>query len=382
MSSGIGASLKPGQLLPELVAARGLAAVWIVAAHALAKSLEGLHALPAAIEYSRIVVDFFFVLSGFVLAHVYDVAWREGRFRYFEFLGRRLARLYPLHLATLLAVLAIVTAGKAIGVEPENPHTASSFLFTALLLHSAWTTPDLAWNWPSWSVSAEWCAYLAIPIFLTLADRVRTTPARIAIGLGLFVAAAAFAEVFLGDSLVALTFEGGALRIAPSFFAGVLLRRMFDDEPSFAAITPRGYAIAVAGVLATCAALVAADAAYDALWPPMVVLVVALASRGCWSGPGLLRGRALAWLGELSYALYMIHAIALQVTFALAERLGYGATMGERAALAVLAVAGTVAASQLAYLTIELPGRRVMARLFGGKRKEASAAAVAGKARA
>lgn len=382
MSSGVGASLKPGQLLPELVAARGLAAVWIVVAHSLAKSIEGFHELPAAIEYSRIVVDFFFVLSGFVLAHVYDVAWREGRFRYFEFLSRRLARLYPLHLATLIAVLILVVAGRTLGVEPENPHTASSFFVTLALMHATWATPDLAWNWPSWSVGAEWCAYLAIPVFLSFADRVRTTPARIGVGLGLFVAASAFAEAALGQNLVALTFDGGVLRIAPSFLAGVLLRRMFDDEPSLAGMTPRGYALTVAGVLATCAGLVAAGAAYDALWPPMVVLVAALAARGAWSGPGLLRGRALAWLGELSYALYMVHAIALQVVFALAERIGYGSTLGGRAALGCLAVAATVAAAQLAYLTVELPGRRVMARLFGRRSAEAQAASPSEKARA
>lgn len=379
MPSEVAVALKPGQLLPELVAARGLAAVWIVLAHSLAKTIEGFHELPPAIEYSRIIVDFFFVLSGFVLAHMSDVAWREGRFRYFEFLGRRLARLYPLHLATLLAVLGLVTVGRMIGVEPENPHTVSTFLVTLALLHSTWATPDLAWNWPSWSVSAEWCAYLAIPLYLALADRIRRSLARILAGLGLFVLAVAFAEIALGRSLVALTFDGGALRIAPSFFAGILLRRMFDDEPALTAMTPRIYAITVAGVFSTCAALVATGAAYDALWPPMVVLVAALASRGTWSASGVLRGRALGWLGELSYALYLIHAIALQVVFAFAERLGFGATLGERAALACFSVALTLVASQLAYVMIERPGRRVVANVFRREPTHAPDGAETGK---
>jgi peptidoglycan/LPS O-acetylase OafA/YrhL len=356
--------LKPGQLLPELVSARGLAAVWIVLAHTYAKMIEGNATLPVAVEYTRIVVDFFFVLSGFVLAHMYDEAWREGRFSYFGFLARRLARLYPLHLATLLLVLLLVTAGRFMGVEPDNPHDWWSFLVTALLMHSTWATSDLAWNWPSWSVSAEWCAYLAIPLFLALADRVRGSLARIVAGLGGFVAIATFSELALRQELVSLTFDGGALRIAPSFFAGILLRRMFDDEPAFTAMTPRAYAAAVGGVFAVCAALVALGSGYDALWPPMIVLVAALASRGTWPSPGVLRGRLLAWLGELSYALYLIHAIALQVVFALAERLGLATSLGERAILGVIAIAATIVGSHIAYVVVERPGRRVVANLF------------------
>lgn len=367
--------LMAGQLLPELVSARGLAAVWIVCAHTLAKTLEGHAALPAAIEYSRVIVDFFFVLSGFVLAHMYDAAWREGRFSYGGFLARRLARLYPLHLATLLVVLAIVTAGRFVGIEPENPHTVSTFLATLVLMHSTWATPDLAWNWPSWSVSAEWCAYLAIPLFLWVADRINGTLVRIVVGLGLFVTLAAFSELYLGQDLVALTFDGGALRIVPSFLTGILLRRIFDDEPALTAMTPRYYALAVGGVTAVCSALVMCGATYDALWPAMVVLVAALASRGTWAAPGILRGKLLGWFGELSYALYLIHAIVLQVVYAIGERLGLAETIWQRATLGLGSIVLTVVASQLAYVIVERPGRRIVAGLLLPAPKKPSIAA-------
>jgi len=380
MTTAPGRTLQAGALLPELIAVRGVAAVAIVSAHALSMATRGHGGVPPSVEYARIIVDFFFVQSGFVLAHVYDPAWREGRFRYLTFLGKRLARLWPLHVATLLVVAALVLAGRAAGLETENPHTLWSFTVTLLMLHSTWATSDLAWNWPSWSVSAEWCAYLAIPLFFLAADRVRGSTARIAVALGLFVACAAFSELALGADLVTLTYDGGAFRIIPSFFAGMLLRRMFDDEPALLAMSPRGYAAIVGGVLAVCAALIAMNATYDALWPAMVVLTAALASRAAQPAPGVLRGRLLAWLGELSYAIYLTHAIVLQVAFTGAKFLGFGHTFAQRAALGFGALAATVFVAQAAYTLVEKPGRGLMARLFSQPRPARALAAAADQA--
>ncbi|GLK67456.1 acyltransferase family protein [Hansschlegelia plantiphila] len=365
-----GQTLQPGRLLPEFVATRGIAAVWVVLAHTLAATLRGHMEVPAPVEYTRLVVDFFFVQSGFVLAHIYDPAWREGRFRYLEFLGKRLTRLWPLHVATLLAVAVLVVAGRLVGIDTGNPHTMWTFGVTFLMLHSAWLTSDLAWNWPSWSVSAEWCAYLAIPGFFLCADRVRGTLWRATAALAVFVAAAAVAELFLGQNVVALTFDGGAFRIAPSFFAGILLRRIFDEEPSLLLMTPRIYAGFIAAIAAVCVILVAMNAPYDALWPPMVVLVGVLASRSARAGPGLLRGRALAWLGELSYAIYLTHAIVLQVVFTGAKFLGLADSLPNRALLGCVSVFATLAAAQFAYVLVEKPGRGVMVRLLQRNKPE------------
>ncbi|MBU2270678.1 MAG: acyltransferase family protein, partial [Alphaproteobacteria bacterium] len=60
------------------------------------------------LERSRLAVDAFFMLSGFILAHVYGPAFAAGAFNYRRFLVARLARLYPLHLAILGGVLIMV----------------------------------------------------------------------------------------------------------------------------------------------------------------------------------------------------------------------------------------------------------------------------------
>ena len=363
-------SFTSGMLLPELVSTRGTAAVWVVLAHTLATVLKGQGELPAPVEYTRLVVDFFFVLSGFVLAHMYDPPWRDGRFRHGAFLIRRLARLWPLHMFTLCAMGAVVIVGRMMGAEPENPHTAYTFLVNAAMLHSTWLAPDLAWNWPSWSISAEWCAYLAIPLFLVAADRVRGTRLRVFAMLALFLACSLVSHWAFGLDLTSLTADGGALRIAPSFFAGILLRRIFDDEPWLVAMTPRVYAASIAGVFGVCAVLIAFNAPYDALWPPMIVLVAALASRATWVEPGLLRGRVLNWLGDISYSIYLTHAIVLTVLFNSAEILGVADTLGERVALGLAVPFATLAASQITYAWVEKPGRKLVMRIAErGERK-------------
>lgn len=363
MSTEKPAAYPQNALLPELIATRGLAAVWIVVAHCIVNVTQEDVGVLAPLEYTRIIVDFFFVLSGFVLAHVYDREWRDGRFQYVRFLTRRLARLWPLHVATLVASACIVTAGRAVGVEPPTPHDLYTFTVTFFLMHAVWLTPNLAWNMASWSVGAEWIAYLAIPLFFAAADRVRGTAARVLVGLGLFVLAAALSEAVLGLDIVMLTFDGGAFRLIPSFFAGILLRRVFDDEPRLLAMTPRIYAVVVAAVLAVCVALVALRAPYATLWPPMVVLVAALALRATWTGGGWFRGRVVMWLGDLSYAIYMTHGLVIVVLFNVAELAGWGGTFNERLLISLAVLPCTLVASQLAYVLFEKPGRVLVARV-------------------
>ena len=125
-------------------------------------------------------VEFFFVLSGFILTYAYwtklkDLFARPG---YFSFLRARLIRLYPLHLFMLLLLLAWWSAcvhwrPKAAISPSSTPNitrmSASGILVTLLLVH-AWNTMNtLTWNGVSWFVSVEFALCLAFPLFLRLA---------------------------------------------------------------------------------------------------------------------------------------------------------------------------------------------------------------------
>lgn len=123
-------------------------------------------------------VDIFFVLSGFVLAMIYQdwFAQSVARSAYGQFLKRRFARIYPLHAFTLLLVIAFVYSAQIFHVHTMNglERYDWSSLPAYFLLVQAWgflgNDPGY-WNRPSWSVSIEALAYLIFPAYIWLASR-------------------------------------------------------------------------------------------------------------------------------------------------------------------------------------------------------------------
>ncbi len=124
-------------------------------------------------------VDFFFILSGFVMAYVYDI---EHPKRYsirdtMHYLIARIARIYPLHLislvATLLFFIMVALINWGLGEEPccvfdDSLRNAESLIANLLLVH-AWGMFDwVTWNFPSWSLSAELFCYLIFAVLLTI----------------------------------------------------------------------------------------------------------------------------------------------------------------------------------------------------------------------
>ena len=119
----------------------------------------------------NLFVDLFFVVSGFVIARQYfgrvNDAASIGRF-----LWRRLARIYPLHLATLAFYMALAGALHFGAARTDNParYPLSDLPAQFLLLH-AFIGERLTFNFPSWSLSAEMFCYLLFPAVALIAQR-------------------------------------------------------------------------------------------------------------------------------------------------------------------------------------------------------------------
>lgn len=163
--------------LPTLTPLRGVAAVLVVLFHSqiFIYPLVDRH-VSLLMEKGWLWVDFFFVLSGFILTHVYGEAFRWGvtRAAYWKYLRARFARVYPLHFFTLLWVVAVGALVLAGPIAAEwnrglrfilDIHTVPACLLLVQALHFFPTAPM---NTVSWSLSTEWWMYLLFPVLMPL----------------------------------------------------------------------------------------------------------------------------------------------------------------------------------------------------------------------
>ena len=348
--------------LRPLTALRFMAALW-VALYTFWPNLD-VGFLPNLTAKGYLGVELFFVLSGFILSHVYLHTFAEKRFSYRGFLWARIARVYPLHIFTLLGVMALGLAAVAVGMSIDGSVLSWKTLPAHLLMVHAWGFANEAgWNHPSWSISAEWFAYLAFPLFALAAWPLRKRPWLATAGAAIFLMGlyAAF-ERLAGFPLTEATFRWGALRIVPCFAYGCALYLVFRRAP-----------VKPAGPLALLAAAVMIASASVLAWDAITVLAAGLLILALASIPdgraGWLASRPAVYLGEISYSVYMICA-PWQI---LAVNLAARATGAEDKRLHVLVwlgiILGLIVAAAATYHLIERPARKALRGLAERRRR-------------
>jgi peptidoglycan/LPS O-acetylase OafA/YrhL len=293
--------MQDAKAIQPLTSLRFFAAMWVVAFHYWPNLSP---VLPPLVAKGYLGVELFFVLSGFILCHVYLASVADGGFRYGSFLWARLARIYPLHLATLAGIGAMALAALAAGRVIDPNILSWSSLPANLLLVQAWGfAPQAGWNHPSWSISAEWFAYLGFPLVAWLALKLAHRP-RLAVAgaLALMVGLYAAFDGLAGFPLTRATIHWGALRIVPCFAYGAAINLLWRKS----AVERRRPAV-LGALFSSAAVLVSAqlgapDAVIVALCGGLIFSLAALAKAGENSGGG----RLFVYLGEISYSIYMI----------------------------------------------------------------------------
>jgi peptidoglycan/LPS O-acetylase OafA/YrhL len=350
--------------LPALDGLRALAALWVVAFHATA--FTGI--APPVIRHGYLGVDLFFILSGFVLAHVYAPAFaRDGLSFYARYLCRRVARLWPVWLVVLALFALKAEIGRRSGLGggglrvAEDPGLWSLY---ALLMQSwGWADAERI-NPPGWSLSYEWAASLLLPAALAAAVRLRSALACLVLALTSLVAHAIYTHAHGLQSLHTAAAHGGA-RVAAEFLAGVLLWRAWhlsgDARPAGGVLAASAAALAAALMIPVAPAL-RLDHVLVALFA--VILLGVAAGRGVLAG--ILSSRAACAIGEASYALYVVHWFVFECLWWTFDRLGLrvGSVAGWLF-FAALIVLSLLAAFAL-HVAIERPARRTLRRLAEG----------------
>ncbi len=291
--------------LLALTGIRGLAAWWVVFYHArlsLAEWMPDWGMAVAAKGY--LAVDLFFMLSGFVMWLNYGERLRaEGAAGAPAFWWRRLARIWPLHLAVLGGMILFALVLLATGRDMSN-YPLAELPLHVLLLQNWGLTSELTWNHPAWSISTELGAYLLFPLAVVAVRWEAWRPWALLAGVGLL--ALALHGVFvlagaseLGDQITRL----GLIRCVLQFGIGMLLANLW------LAWKEKG------GMALACAISSAISLAALLVWGTPETLVVPLAfatlllALALDSGPvaRLLSTRPLVWLGDASYATYLVH---------------------------------------------------------------------------
>lgn len=305
--------------IPALTGLRAVAAWWVVAYHfRLTLATPSLGWLVPPLSAGYVAVDIFFVLSGFVLALKYfdefsnfvgNGAVQFGRVHaWLGFLGKRLARIYPLHFVMLcvylLNPLAIyLFSSQGAWTEGYGP---AYFLLSLLLVQNWGFAPALQWNIPAWSISTEWLAYALFPLLIALVAWAQRRGAMALLLLaGAACAALSLAYSWRGVSTLAVGIEAlGAWRCVCGFLVGVVLARLRALYPLQ---TARWAGPALLGS-SLAAMLCMVNGTQDHVYVPVLAAALVLWVSG--SPPVTSRLLASGWLvalGTVSYSTYLAH---------------------------------------------------------------------------
>ena len=268
------------------------------------------------VQHGYLFVDYFFVLSGFVIAHAYAERLKTSR-EAGRFMVRRLGRVWPLHVLMLGAFIGLELARLWFHIDFATPFTRDrsvEAIFANLLLIQAWhILPSLTWNGPAWTLSAEVACYLIFAgLVLVAPKRFRWIGAVLAVIGGIMVLM--FARRWMNT-----TYDFAVPRAVYGFFLGCLLQGVWMGIPRL-----KGWAataLEVATVVAICVFIGWAEG-------PVTVAVTLLFIGVVWVFAGedgalskVLDHPALVTLGRWSFAIYMVHMFLLTVMMIIARKL-------------------------------------------------------------
>lgn len=291
-----------------LDALRGFAAIGVLFFHL---SIVG---APQLAPHGYLAVDFFFMLSGFVLSHSYAMRLQSRRLTVAKFLQIRMKRLLPLSLLGLLLgtgyfLLRLV-------LQKHSQYALSDILggtaFNAALLPKPWvsqapTDTTFPTNTPMWSLSFEIAVNL---LWAALILRVDTKCAWVITAVTGGLLALTILKHGTADlGATWTTFFGGAVRTLFGFFTGVLVWH-YRPKP----FLPTLLLWPMILLLATVFCLPIRNSAFDAVSIVLIFPLLLYLSVACHLQQ---KQRLLSVLGRLSYPLYIVHVPILMTTVGL-----------------------------------------------------------------
>ena len=356
---------------------RGVAAITVVCFH-LFEAFATSH-LDQRINHGYLAVDFFFILSGFVIGYAYDDRWDRMSIK--EFMKRRIIRLQPLIvLGAIIGAIMFYTQGCS---SWDVSKISISLLLISTLLNALLIPSTTGFeirgvgemyplNGPCWTLLFEYIGCIMYALFL------RKLPTRTLFGLVLIAGIALITfstvglpilnvggdgDICVGYSLTTMNFTGGFLRILFSFSAGLFLTRVFKPVKVRGAFWIGSIAIVL---LSSVPRLGGAEnlwmnGLYDSLC--VIILFPILICLGA-SGETTDKSstRICKFLGDISYPLYIVHYPFIYLYFAWVKN--ENLTFTESLPGAIALVVGSIVLAYLALKLFDIPVRRYLTKRF------------------
>ena len=362
---------------------RGVAAILVLIYHifegfAFAESTNGEGSgLITTLNHGHIAVDFFFILSGFVISYAYDDRW--GKMSLGGFFKRRLIRLHPmLIMGAVVGMISFLLTGCQ---QWSGDVTPISWVMIALLLtiFMVPALPGLPYevrgngemfplNGPMWSLFFE---YIGNILYALVIRRLSTKLLAVLTAIlgvlhaWIFVGdLSGYDSVGIGWTIDTINFWGGLVRMLFPFSMGMLLARTFkprEVKGAFWICSAMLIAVFAVPYIAKSGAI-SLNSLYEVVCIAVIFpFIVWLGA--CGKGGDNYTGRINNFLGELSYPLYIVHYPIMYIFYKwLIENRCY--TLGDTLGLSALVVLSSVA---LAYACLKLydePVRKWLARKY------------------
>jgi len=349
---------------------RGVAAITVVCFH-LFEAFATSH-LDQRINHGYLAVDFFFILSGFVVGYAYDDRW--GKMTTKDFIKRRIIRLHPMVvMGALIGAIMFYTQGCSVWDVSVVP-VAALLIATLLNMFLIPATPGneirgvgemFPLNGPSWSLFFEYIGNILYALFIR---KLSTKALAILVflagcGLATFAIFGPLGDICVGFSLTGTEFTGGSFRLLFSFSAGLLLSRIFKPANIKGAFWICTLAVVVLLAVPRIggAEHLWMNGIYDTLccilfFPILVYLGASGKSTDKYTT------RICKFLGDISYPLYMVHYPFIYLYFAWVknENLTFEQSLPGAAAVVI----GSIVLAYICLKFYDIPVRKYLTDRF------------------
>ncbi|TKK65679.1 acyltransferase [Ilyomonas limi] len=276
------------------------------------------------VNNSDLFVDFFFVLSGFVIAYSYRGISSTDKLQ--QFLKKRWMRIYPLHFVMLLIFVVIeITKHFFVGhIQINNLNNTNnnwmSFISTLFLLNAVKMpgVHDVSWNIPGWSISAEMISYVFFGSLMLLLFKIKKEQYKNYFAAAIVLAAIAIVAMVKGNGILNYSYDFGFLRGVAGFFTGMLCMNVFTACKNRINNLPASFFHFAECMLLLCTGFFIYEGEtfkqVGFIYLILFFLSVFIFSFEKGFVSGLLKQSGiLKRMGQYSYSIYMTHALLLSL---------------------------------------------------------------------